>query len=83
MCKAFSYGNAAVATTDVLDADATGAAGQTIGNGALTVNGVSIDGNGANTTMTDLVANINAKTGETASPPLSKPVPRPTRAAWC
>ncbi len=63
--SAFSYGNAAVAGTDVLDADATGAAGQTIGTGALIVNGVSIDGNGANTTMTDLVANINAKTGET------------------
>ncbi|MBK6659116.1 MAG: flagellin [Proteobacteria bacterium] len=63
--NAFSYGNAAVAANDVLDADATGAAGQTIGNGAVTINGVSIDGNGANTTMDDLVANINAKSGET------------------
>ena len=63
--KAFSYGNAAVAGTDVLDADATGAAGQTIGAGAIIINGVSIDGNGANTTMDDLVANINAKSSET------------------
>ena len=62
---AFSYGNAAVAGTDVLDADATGAGGQTIGNGAMTVNGVSIDGNGALTTMDDLVTNINSKSGET------------------
>jgi len=63
--NAFSYGNSAVATTDVLDADATGAAGQTVGAGALTINGVSIDGNGANTTLDDLVTNINAKSGET------------------
>ena len=63
--NAFSYGNAAVAGTDVVDADATGAAGQTIGAGAIIINGVSIDGNGANTTMDDLVANINAKAGET------------------
>ena len=62
---AFSYGNAAVAGTDVLDADATGAVGQTIGNGAVTVNGVAIDGNGALTTLDDLVTNINAKTSET------------------
>ncbi len=61
---AFSLGNAAVASTDVTDANATGAAGQTVGNGALTINGVSIDGNGANTSMDDLVANINAKSGE-------------------
>ena len=61
---AFSFGNAAVAATDVTDANATGAAGLTIGNGAITLNGVSIDGNGANTTMDDLVANINAKSGE-------------------
>ena len=62
---AFSYGNSAVASTDVLDADSTGAGGQTIGNGDLTVNGVSINGNGANTTLDDMVANINAKSGET------------------
>lgn len=61
---AFSFGNAAVASTDVTDANATGAAGLTINNGALNVNGVSIDGNGANTSMDDLIANINAKTGE-------------------
>ena len=63
--SAFSYGNAAVAGTDVLDADATGAAGQTIGAGEIIINGVSIGGNGANTTLDDLVANINAKSGET------------------
>ncbi len=62
---AFSFGNAAVASTDVTDANATGAGGLTIGNGALTVNGVSIDGGGANTTMDDLVTAINAKSGET------------------
>jgi flagellin len=62
---AFSYGNAAVASTDVLDANATGAGGVTVGNGEMTINGVAIDGNGANTTMTDLAANINAKSGET------------------
>jgi flagellin len=62
--KAFSYGNAAVSTADVTDANATGAAGLTVGNGALSINGVSIDGAGANTTMDDLVAAINAKTGE-------------------
>ncbi len=62
---AFSFGNAAVAATDVLDADATGAVGQTIGNGAVVINGVSIDGNGALTTMDDLITNINAKSGET------------------
>lgn len=63
--SAFSFGNAAVAATDVTDANATGAGGLTINNNALTINGVSIDGNGANTTMDDLVANINAKSGET------------------
>ena len=61
---AFSYGNAAVAATDVTDANATGAVGLTIGNGALTINGISIDGNGALTTMDDLITNINAKSGE-------------------
>ena len=61
---AFSYGNAAVAATDVTDANATGAVGLTIGNGALTINGISVDGNGALTTMDDLITNINAKTGE-------------------
>lgn len=63
--SAFSYGNAAVASTDVTDANATGAAGLTIGASAMTINGVSIDGSGANTTMDDLVASINAKTSET------------------
>jgi flagellin len=62
---AFSFGNALVATTDVLDANASGAGGLTIGTAALTLNGISIDGNGANTTMTDLAANINAKSAET------------------
>ena len=62
--SAFSFGNAAVAATDVTDANATGAGGLTIGANAMTINGVSIDGNGANTTMTDLAANINTKTGE-------------------
>ncbi|MCA8973854.1 MAG: flagellin [Gammaproteobacteria bacterium] len=62
--KAFGYGNAAVASTDVTDADATGA-GQNIGAGALTINGVSVDGNGAGTTLANLVTNINAKSGET------------------
>ena len=62
--KAFSYGNSAVASTNVLDADATGA-GQTISNGDLVINGVSINGNGAGTTLTNLVANINSKSGET------------------
>ena len=62
---AFSYGNSAVASTNVLDVDATGAVGQTVTNGAITVNGVSIDGNGALTTLDDLVTNINAKSGET------------------
>ncbi len=61
---AFSFGNAAVASTDVTDANATGAAGLTINNGALNINGVSIDGAGANTSMDDLITNINAKTGE-------------------
>lgn len=63
--NAFSYGNAAVAANNVLDADATGAVGQTVGTNALTINGVSIDGNGALTTLDDLVTNINAKSGET------------------
>ena len=62
--QAFSYGNSAVGSTDVLDADATGA-GQTISNGDLVINGVSISGNGAGTTLTNLVANINSKSGET------------------
>ena len=62
---AFSFGNAAVAATDVLDANATGAVGLTVANGAMTINGVTIDGNGALTTMDDLIANINAKSGET------------------
>jgi flagellin len=62
---AFSYGNAAVATNNVTDANATGAAGQTIGNGAIVINGVSINGNGANTTLDDLVANINASSAQT------------------
>ena len=61
---AFSYGKAAVAATDVTDANATGAVGLTVGNGAMTINGISIDGNGALTTMDDLITNINAKTGE-------------------
>ena len=63
--SAFSYGNAAVAATDVTDANATGAVGLTIGNGAMTINGVSIDGGGALTTMDDMIANINAVSGET------------------
>lgn len=62
---AFSYGNAAVASNNVVDADATGAVGQTLGNGAININGVAIDGNGALTTLDDLVVNINAKSGET------------------
>lgn len=62
--SAFNFGNAAVAGTDVTDANATGGGGLAIGNGAMTINGVSIDGNGADTTMDDLVANINAKSGE-------------------
>lgn len=62
--SAFSFGNAAVSASDVADANATGAAGQTVGAGALVINGISIDGNGANTTMDDLVANINSKSGE-------------------
>ena len=61
---AFNYGNAAVAATDVTDANATGAGGLVVGNGALTINGVAIDGNGALTTMDDLIANINAKTSQ-------------------
>jgi flagellin len=65
---AFSFGNAAVATNNVSDANATGA-GQNIGNNALVINGVSINGNGAGTDLADLVANINsaaAQTGVTA-----------------
>jgi len=62
---AFSFGNAAVASSDVTDANATGAAGLTIGGDAMTINGVAIDGDGANTTMDDLVTAINAKSGET------------------
>jgi flagellin len=62
---AFMFGNAAVATTNVTDANGTGAAGQNVGNGAITINGIAIDGNGANTTMDDLIANINARSGET------------------
>lgn len=61
---AFAYGNAGVAATDVTDANATGAVGLTIGNGAMVINGISIDGNGALTTMDDLITNINAKSGE-------------------
>ena len=61
---AFSYGNAAVASTDVLDANATGAVGLTVGANALTINGISVDGNGALTTMDDLITNINALTGQ-------------------
>lgn len=63
--SAFSFGNSAVASTDVTDANATGAAGLTIGNNAITINGVSVNGNGANTTMDDLITNINAKSSET------------------
>jgi flagellin len=65
---AFSFGNSAVATVNVSDANATGA-GQLIGNGALVINGVAINGNGAGTNLTALVANINsasAQTGVTA-----------------
>ena len=62
---AFSYGNAAVAGADVTDANSTGAGGLTIAAGALTINGVSVDGNGATTTLDDLIVNINAKSGET------------------
>jgi len=62
--EAFSYGNSLVSTANVTDANATGGGGVTVGNGAVTINGVSIDGGGANTTMDDLIANINAKTGE-------------------
>ncbi|MGR8918980.1 MAG: flagellin N-terminal helical domain-containing protein [Gammaproteobacteria bacterium] len=62
---AFSVGNAAVGTTDITDANATGAAGQTVSANALVINGISIDGNGANTTTDDLVANINALSGQT------------------
>ena len=61
---AFSYGNAAVASTDVTDAKATGAVGLTVGSNALTINGISVDGNGALTTMDDLITNINALTGQ-------------------
>lgn len=61
---AFSFGNATVAATDVTDANATGAAGQTVGANTMTINRISIDGNGALTTMDDMITNINAKTGE-------------------
>ena len=63
--SAFNFGNAAVAANNVTDANATGAGGLVVGANALTINGVAIDGNGADTTMDDLVANINAKSGET------------------
>ncbi|MGE0485460.1 MAG: flagellin [Gammaproteobacteria bacterium] len=61
--SAFSFGNAAVASTDVTDANATGA-GLAVGNNAMTINGVAIDGAGAGDTMTSLAASINAKSGE-------------------
>lgn len=61
---AFGYGNAAVASTNVTDANGTGAAGQNVGAGALVINGISIDGGGANTTMDDLITTINSKSGE-------------------
>lgn len=60
---AFSFGNAAVASTDVTDALATGA-GANIGANALVINGISIDGGGAGTTLADLVTSINSRTGE-------------------
>jgi len=61
---AFSFGNAAVAQNNVSDAHATGA-GQLIGNNALVINGVAINGNGAGTTLANLVANINAASSQT------------------
>jgi len=61
---AFSFGNAAVASANVTDANASGA-GQNIGNGALVINGVAINGNGPGTNLTALVANINAVAAQT------------------
>jgi flagellin len=62
---AFSFGNALVATTNVTDANATGAGGLTVGNNAITINGVNINGAGALTTMDDLITNINAVSNQT------------------
>ncbi len=55
---AFGYGNAAVGTSDVTDANLTATA---VATGDLVINGVAIDGA---TGLTALAANINAKTGE-------------------
>ncbi|MEQ8231004.1 MAG: flagellin [Gammaproteobacteria bacterium] len=60
---AFSFGNAAVASTNVTDALATGA-GAAVGANAMTINGVTIGGTGAGDTMTSIAAAINQKTGE-------------------
>ena len=62
---AFSFGNALVATTNVTDANATGIAGLNVGSNAITINGVNISGNGADTTMDDLITNINAVSNQT------------------
>lgn len=57
--SAFSYGNAAVGSSDVTDANLAATA---VGTGELVVNGISIDGA---TGLTALAANINAKSNET------------------
>jgi len=55
---AFGYGNAAISSTDVLDADLIAGV---VATGEVSVNGISIDGA---TGLTALVANINAKSGQ-------------------
>jgi len=55
---AFGYGNAAISSADVLDADLTAGV---VATGEVSVNGISIDGA---TGLTALVANINAKSGQ-------------------
>ena len=56
--EAFGYGNAAVSTSNVTDANLAATA---VGAGELVVNGVSIDGA---TGLTALAAAVNAKTGQ-------------------
>jgi len=58
---AFSYGNAAISNADVLDANLVAGTGLAVATGEVSVNGISIDGA---TGLTDLVANINAKSAQ-------------------
>jgi len=59
--NAFGYGNAAISSLDVTDANVATATGAVVATGELSINGISIDGA---TGLTDLVANINAKSGQ-------------------